>query len=329
MLIFAVQCLLGKYCKANLIMLEKETISTNINEEKWIGVVGAKLCLGSGKNGAQYGPDAMRKMGIIERIGQYAGVVDFGDIAQSEAVCDAQSDPKLKYLEQVAEFNHKLSDKVHEILEQEKFSLVLGGDHSLAIGSVAGTIRKFGDNLGLIWIDAHADINTDETSPTGNIHGMPIASLLGLGSKALTDIAKNHRLSAENVLIIAARDIDSGEEMIISENNVSLLKMSQISQEGIESICKQVNEIISGWGVDNIHLSIDIDSLDSELVPGTGTPVADGLSVDELNRLIDTIMATRKVKCADVVELNPMLDSTDGTTQKTIDIVEYLVSKIN
>ena len=254
---------------------------------------------------------------------------DFGDILQSDAERDPQSEERLKHLEQIAEFNGKLSDKVHEILEQEKFSLVLGGDHSLAIGSVAGTIRKFGDNLGLIWIDAHADINTDETSPTGNIHGMPIASLLGLGSKALTDIAKNQRISADKVMIIAARDIDSGEEMIISENNVSLLKMSQINQEGIESICKQVNEIISGWGVDNIHLSIDIDSLDSELVPGTGTPVADGLSVDELNKLIDTIMATRKVKCADVVELNPMLDSTDGTTQKTIDIVEYLVSKIN
>ena len=310
-------------------MLEKETISTNINEEKGIGVVGAKLCLGSGKNGAQYGPDAMRKMGIIERIGQLARVEDFGDILQSDAERDPQSEERLKHLEQIAEFNGKLSDKVHEILEQEKFSLVLGGDHSLAIGSIAGTIRKFGDNLGLIWIDAHADINTDETSPTGNIHGMPIASLLGLGSKALTDIAKNQRIAADKVMIIAARDIDSGEEMIISENNVSLLKMSQISQEGIESICKQVNEIISGWGVDNIHLSIDIDSLDSELVPGTGTPVADGLTVDELNKLIDTIMATRKVKCADVVELNPMLDSTDGTTQKTIDIVEYLVSKIN
>ena len=329
MLIFAVQCLLGKYCKANLIMLEKETISTNINEEKGIGVVGAKLCLGSGKNGAQYGPDAMRKMGIIERISQYAGVVDFGDIAQSEAVCDAQSDPKLKYLEQVAEFNHKLSDKVHEILEQERFSLILGGDHSLAIGSVSGTIRKFGDNLGLIWIDAHADINTDETSPTGNIHGMPIASLLGLGSKKLTDIAANNRIAADKVMIIAARDIDSGEEQIIKQNGISLLRMSQISQEGIEKTCNQVREIISGWGVDNIHLSIDIDSLDSTLVPGTGTPVADGLTIDELNRLIDTIMATHKVKCADVVELNPMLDSTDGTTQTTMDIVEYLVSKIN
>ncbi|MBR4999871.1 MAG: arginase, partial [Rikenellaceae bacterium] len=299
------------------------------NAEKEVGVVGAKLCLGSGKNGAQFGPDAMRRMGVIERIGQLARVEDFGDILQSDAERDPQSEERLKHLEQIAEFNGKLSDEVHEILEQEKFSLVLGGDHSLAIGSIAGTIRKFGDNLGLIWIDAHADINTDETSPTGNIHGMPIASLLGLGSKALTDIAKNQRISADKVMIIAARDIDSGEEMIISENNVSLLKMSQISQEGIESICKQVNEIISGWGVDNIHLSIDIDSLDSKLVPGTGTPVADGLTVDELNKLIDTIMATRKVKCADVVELNPMLDSTDGTTQKTIDIVEYLVSKIN
>ncbi len=317
--------------------MENKSQSSEQNEEKIadrqicnISILGAKSSLGSGKNGAQFGPEAMRKLDVLKRIGQYVQVEDCGDMVQNDAEGCQQQNPRLKYLEQIAEFNHKLSDQVYRIFEQERFPLVLGGDHSLAIGSVSGAIRKFGKNLGLIWIDAHADINTDATSPTGNIHGMPIASLLGLGSKELTDIAANNRLSAENVLIIAARDIDSGEETIISENNVSLLRMSQISQNGIDKICNQVRKIISGWSVENIYLSIDIDSLDSTLVPGTGTPVADGLTIDELNRLIDTITQSRKVRGAEVVELNPLLDTPDQMTAKTsVDIVEYLVSKLN
>lgn len=221
------------------------------------------------------------------------------------------------------EVNTTLAQQVYSSLTSHSFPFVVGGDHSLGLGSISGA-SKYYNKLAVIWVDAHGDINTPETSPTGNIHGMPLAAAMGLGYKGLTDLYyEGIKVSPENVFIIGARDLDEGEEQLIKEMNLNVYSTEDIKFRGIDNILEEIYETLINNQVDAVHLSFDIDCLDSDLVPGTGTPVKDGMSTDQAKYLLRYLMSTNLVKSLDFVELNSALDKDDSTADLVIDLIDW------
>ena len=238
------------------------------------------------------------------------------------------SNPKLKYLDQVVSANNGLAVKVLSALENNTLPFIVGGDHSLALGSIAGASKFLGNDLAVIWIDAHGDINTEETSPSGNIHGMPLAASMGIGYKKLTSIFfDDFKIKPENVFILACRDLDAGEIALIDELNINVWTNEDINVKGTDVVVNELLSIIKEKNIENIHLSYDIDCLDPEYVPGTGTPVTDGLSFGESKILLESILGTSLVRSIDFVEYNPDLDKNNRTKETCIELLK-LISKI-
>lgn len=291
-------------------------------------IIGAANTLGCGKDGVQFGPKSIRDAQLINRLKKYnISIEDHGDI---ETICDTHvaDNDKLKNIVPITEFCKKLADAVQTAYQDGFFPLVLGGDHSLGIGSVAGASRVFGaDDLCVIWIDAHTDINTQDTSPTGNIHGMTLASLLGYGCEQLTSICgKDPKVKAENIIYIASRDVDPGEQQIIRSNGIAMFSAKDIEQYGVNEIAYKIKSHINKLKTQNIYLSIDIDVLDPHIAPGTGVPVPNGINPEMLYEFTDTIINTGKVKGIELVEVNPLLDiSTNPTAKLAVDIIDHIV----
>ena len=295
-----------------------------------IDIIGACQTLGCGKDGVQYGPNSIRQNGLLNRLKIHnIDINDIGDIHNNdEIVC--QPNPKLKNYEPIADFCERLAQTVHKSFQHGNFPLVLGGDHSLGIGSVCGAARAFGDDICIIWIDAHTDINTQDTSPTGNIHGMTLASALGMGNEQLSSICgKGQKIKAKNIIYIASRDIDKGEADIIKQNGITVFHMDNIISEGVDNIVERIGYHISNMSASKIYLSIDIDVIDPKIAPGTGVPVPNGINVETLLKFIDVIARTGKVKGAELVEVNPTIDDENGTTTiLAINIIEYLITRV-
>lgn len=295
-----------------------------------INIIGAAQTAGCGRDGAQYGPKALRENGLIDRIASLGILVkDSGDGYNNETILG--SDGRLKNIEQITEFSERLSGMVYKSLNAGDLPLVIGGDHSLGIGSVCGASKAFGaDDLCVIWVDAHADINTQDTSPTGNVHGMSLASLLGYGDQALANICGSEpKIKAQNIIYVGSRDIDAGEQEIIAREGISVFSTKAIKQEGVEQIALCLAERLSGITPNNIYLSIDIDVVDPDLAPGTGVPVTEGLTPEEVITLLDVIVQTGKVKGIELVEVNPLMDTEDKRTVKiAIDIIEHLLKRL-
>lgn len=294
-----------------------------------ITIIGAAQTLGCGKDGVQYGPDALRDNGLIEQLLQNNITLnDIGNIYNNSTI-KSSDNQQLKNIEKIADFNNRLSDVVYNVFNTGCFPLVIGGDHSIGIGSVCGASKAFGlDDICVIWIDAHTDINTQDTTPTGNVHGMSLASVIGKGCKTLTNICgENPKIRPQNIIYIASRDIDEGEQKIINDNNITVLHMNEIVNEGIDNVIVRLKNILNNLSVSNIYLSIDIDVLDPEIAPGTGVPVPNGINLQQLYGLIDAIAQTKKIKGAELVEVNPMLDTKDKKTALVaINIICYLIN---
>lgn len=296
-----------------------------------LNIIGACQTLGCGRDGVQYGPDSLRENGLIEKLkNQNISITDSGNIYNDESIV-CLSNKKLKNYEKIADFCNRLADKVSHSLSEGFFPLVLGGDHSLGIGSVCGAAKALnGDDLCVIWIDAHTDINTQDTSPTGNIHGMTLASALGLGDEKLSSICgRGAKIKAQNIVYIASRDIDEGEAEIIKDNNITVFHMNDIVTEGIDKISERIYNHLMNLAASKIYLSIDIDVIDPQIAPGTGVPVPNGIDKHTLLKFIDVIARTKKIKGAELVEVNPTIDDENNTTSYlAIDIIDYLISKV-
>ena len=299
--------------------------------ELTINVIGAAQTAGCGRDGAQYGPTALRAEGLVDRLKSLGlAVKDTGDGYNNKTI-PTDSNSRLKNIEQINEFSQRLCDVVYNSLQLGEFPLVIGGDHSLGIGSVCGASQAFGaDNLAVIWVDAHTDINTQETSPTGNVHGMSLASLLGYGEKALANICGSvPKIKPQNIIYIGSRDIDAGEQEIIEREGISVFGMKEIVRDGVKEVSRRLQKRLNDLHVSNIYLSIDIDVIDPLIAPGTGVPVPDGMTPEQLYKLLNVIMGTKIVKGAELVEVNPLIDHTDKrTTLLALDIIEYLASKL-
>ena len=292
-----------------------------------ISIIGMPLFYGCDRPGVEKGPEELRKSNLIDIFEENHTVYDLGDIEVEKANAEDKflSNSKLKYLDQVVNANNNLATKVLEALENNTLPFIVGGDHSLALGSIAGSSQFLGNDLAVIWIDAHGDINTHETTPSGNIHGMPLAASMGIGYEKLTSIFfNNFKVKPENVFILACRDLDEGEIELIDKLDINVWTNQDINNKGIDKVVKELLSLISSKNIKNIHLSYDIDCLDPEYVPGTGTPVSDGLSFSESKSLLESILGTSLVKSIDFVEYNPDLDQNNRTKETCIELLKLI-----
>ena len=294
-----------------------------------ISIIGMPLFYGCDRPGVEKGPDELRNNNLIDIFEENHTVYDLGniDVEYIHPENKYLTNSKLKYLDQVVKANNGLASQVLNALENNTLPFIVGGDHSLALGSLAGSSKFFGDDLGVIWIDAHGDINTHETSPSGNIHGMPLAASMGIGYEKLTSIFFNKfKIKPENVFILACRDLDKGELELIDELNIKIWINKTIKEKGISTVTSELLDCIKEKNLKNIHLSYDIDCLDPEYVPGTGTPVENGLNFEESKTLLEGIFSTSLVRSMDFVEFNPDLDINGKTTETCVELLK-LISK--
>lgn len=292
-----------------------------------INLIGVPIFYGCDKPGVDLGPDTLRKNGLLELFEREHSITDLGNISVNNISSDEKfvCNSKMKYISEVKRINENLADKVYNSLNDNNFPLIVGGDHSLALGSVAGAAKYFKEDFAIIWIDAHGDINTDESSPSGNIHGMPLAASMGIGNDHLTTLySANSKVNSKNVYILGARDLDEGELKLIEEKSLNVWTMNNIKEKGLINCLDELISKLNKSKVNNIHLSFDIDSLDPEFTPGTGTPVNDGLTLEAGKKIINTILSTKKVKSLDFVEFNPTLDDTDTTLNTCFELLREI-----
>ncbi|EDL64463.1 arginase [Bacillus sp. SG-1] len=292
--------------------------------KKNISIIGVPMDLGQMRRGVDMGPSAIRYAGVAERLENLGHTInDLGniEIAQPERVHTSNS--HLRNLRAVAEGNHKLADKVDEVIKGDDFPLVLGGDHSIAIGTLAGVSKHY-ENLGVIWYDAHGDLNTSETSPSGNIHGMPLAVSLGIGDESLTSIGGySPKVKPENIVIIGARSLDEGERELIKERGIKVFTMHEVDRMGMTKVMEEAINYLKDK-TDGVHLSLDLDGLDPADAPGVGTPVLGGISYRESHLAMEMLAESHLITSAEFVEVNPILDDKNRTASVAVALMGSL-----
>ena len=284
--------------------------------KKEISVIGVPMDLGQTRRGVDMGPSAIRYAGIAERLEDLGyKVSDLGDIHLANGR-SMVGDEQVETVGLVADINHKLAVKVNEMMEEGDFPLILGGDHSIAMGSLAG-IAKHYKNLGVIWYDAHGDLNTFETSPSGNAHGMPLAASLGLGHPKYTEILDySPKIKPENIVLIGARALDEGEKKLIKELNIKVYSMHEIDRLGMTRVMEETIAYLKKC--DGVHLSLDLDGLDPADAPGVGTPVYGGISYRESHLAMEMLAEADIITSAEFVEVNPILDEKNRTASLAV-----------
>jgi arginase len=282
-----------------------------------VHVHGVPLDLGGGRRGVDMGPSAVRIAGIGERLAQMGCVVvDKGDLAAPIPETQVERDPQKKYIREIARVCTKLYQQVYQTLTEGALPIVLGGDHSLAAGSV-GAAADFaaanGSEIGLLWIDAHGDMNTPATSSSGNVHGMPLAALLGPEPSELSKIGqRSPKVRADRTVLIGVRNLDDREKERIREAKVNVFTIKDIDRHGIAVVMKRALAI-AGKDTSGIYVSFDLDVCDPTIAPGVGTPVKGGLDYREAHMVMEMVADSGRLSGLDLVEVNPILDSQNQT----------------
>jgi len=295
--------------------------------EKKIGILGVPMDLGQGRRGVDMGPSALR-YGRLESALSAIGlaVEDLGDIevpVVESLHLDAVHGGGMVYLEAIAGVCEAAAHLL-SALPSTVFPIVLGGDHSIAMGSVTGCGR--GERTGVLWIDAHGDFNTADTSPSGNIHGMPLAALCGLGHPRLVDLGSpGAKLRPEDVVLIGVRDLDGGERRLLRQAGVTVYTMKEVDQLGIPRIAEQALARLGN--LPRLHVSLDADVLDPGVAPGVGTPVAGGLTYREAHLLMELLADAGCITSLDLVEVNPILDRENHTARMMVELAASLLGK--
>ena len=286
-----------------------------------IDVIGVPIDLGADRRGVDMGPSAIRYAQLQTRLEELGySVSDTGNIEVPIAEMCSIRDAHLKYLDCIIPVSRRVSGAVSTSLQAGRFPLVLGGDHSLALGSVRGAARQ--RRVGVLWVDAHADFNTPQTTPSGNIHGMPLAALCGLGEPSLVQLWDEPCpvVDARRVAVIGARDLDGGEKANLQQAGVMVQSMEQIDREGLVGVMEKALQHILR-DTDGLYLSFDMDSLDPRHAPGVGTPVAAGLTQREAHLICEMVAETGKLMGMDMVEVNPILDLQNQTAHLAMDLI--------
>ena len=287
-----------------------------------IDLIGVPLDFGAGRRGVDMGPSAVRYAGLrpgLEALDHH--VHDLGNLQVPVAETCQPGDDCLKYLDPIVGVAQRLADIVAGSIAAGRVPLTIGGDHSLSLGSVMGAAR--GRGLGLIWIDAHGDFNTIETTPSGNIHGMPLAAIAGYGDERLITLAGTEpagpKVAPANIAIVGARDLDPGERLLLERAGVAVFSMEAIDRLGIYETMRRAIAVVAR-GTDGIYLSIDLDSVDPVFAPGVGTPIPGGLTFREAHLAVEMAADTGKLAGVDVVEVNPILDIQNTTGRLAVQL---------
>jgi arginase len=278
-----------------------------------VTIVGAPLDLGQGRRGVDMGPSAIRYAGLEERLASFGcTVVDRGNLQTTEPEALSVGDESARFLSEILDACAGLATLVADVVADGGMPLVLGGDHSIALGTLAGLRRAAGVPGGVIWIDAHGDLNTPETSPTGNVHGMPLAAALGLAGDRFSHASLGlPAVDPRRVVLLGVRSLDPAERSLIRETGIRAITMTEIDRIGIERAVQEAIDRASGPGF--VHVSLDLDALDPEIAPGVGTPVKGGLTYREAHLACEDLAESGLVGSLELVEVNPILDRENAS----------------
>jgi arginase len=296
-----------------------------------VTLIGVPLDLGAGRRGVDMGPSAFRVAEVDSRIRELGyEVEDWGDLQVKIQETQGPGDPRLKYLKEILEVCESLRERVGEALATGGVPVVIGGDHSVAIGTIAGLARHYRkrrEKVGLVWFDAHADANTAETSPSGNIHGMPLAVALGLGAPSLVNLAGfSPMVDGQRAALVGIRDVDPAERGNVKASGIGAFTMRDIDERGMRSVMEEAIKRAS-TGTAGIHVSFDLDAMDPDEAPGVGTPAPGGISYREAHLAMEMLADTGKVLSAEFVETNPILDHGNGTARLGVELLASLLGK--
>ena len=286
-----------------------------------VAVIGGTLDLGAGRRGVDMGPSAIRYAGLEQQLSDKlpVRVTDAGNVISPVAETTVMGDEKARYLGQILDLCDRLSGLVAEAAERGALPLVLGGDHSVALGSLVGMAKARGAG-GVVWVDAHGDLNTPETSPTGNVHGMVLAAALGVAGDAFQrDGWPLPAVDPDKVALVGVRSLDDGERRLLRELDAKIFTMSEVDRMGVEPCMREALAHASGAGF--LHVSLDMDVVDPDYAPGVGTPVRGGLSYREAHLAMETVAESGLIDSMDVVEVNPILDRENATGQLAVELV--------
>jgi arginase len=291
---------------------------------KKIRVIGVPLDLGQSRRGVDMGPSAVRVAGLEARLEALGHVVeDGGNVSVAIAEQKKEGHPHAKYLKEITATCAKHAEQVIKTLESGKVPIVLGGDHSVAAGTVAGVAefyRRQNQKIGLIWIDAHSDINTPESSPSGNVHGMPLAAIMGLGPPELANILNfSPKVSPENCVLVGVRDIDAVEKENVRKAGIEVFTMRDIDERGMRTVMEEALRM-AGRGTAGYHISLDMDWVDPEDAPGVGTPVRGGATYREAHLAMEIIADDGRMLSFEIVEVNPVIDEHNRTAELAVEL---------
>jgi arginase len=298
---------------------------------KNVTFIGVPLDLGAGRRGVDMGPSAFRVAEIHARVKELGyDVKDAGDLEVSIPETQEAGNPRMKYLKEIKQTCERLRDEVTKVLEGGGTPVILGGDHSLAMGSIAGLSRyhqKRKEKMGLIWFDAHGDSNTAETSPSGNIHGMPLAVALGLGAPELVNLSGScPMVDGSRAAVVGLRDVDGPERANLRASGIAAYTMRDIDERGMRAVMEEaIKRALNGTA--GIHVSFDLDAMDPDYAPGVGTPVPGGFSYREAHLAMEMLADTGKVLQVELVEANPILDHRNGTASLGVELLTSVLGK--
>ena len=296
-----------------------------------ITVIGAPLDLGAGRRGVDMGVSAVRFANLGQRLAELGyKVEDFGNIAVEQPERVSAGPRNARYLPQIANACTRLAERVGAALARGRMPLVIGGDHSIAMGTVSAAAKHFRrrkKRLGLLWIDAHPDMNTPQTTPSGNVHGMPLACLIGMGPRKLTHLLGfAPKVDPKNVALVGIRDVDALEKPHVKNSGVRAFTMRDIDERGMRTVMEEALEI-AGAGTEGFHVSLDMDAVDPQIGPGVGTPVRGGLSYREAHLAMEMIGDRGRMTSMDVVEVNPIFDEANRTALLAVELVMSAMGK--
>jgi arginase len=292
---------------------------------KNVAIIGAPLDLGAGRRGVDMGPSAIRVAGLNARVAALGyHVDDLGNVETAQPESSQPGPPSAKFLHQIADTCRQLSRRVESVARQGKLPLVLGGDHSVAAGTIAGLARlhaKRKKKIGVIWIDAHTDMNTPRTSPSGNVHGMPLACVVGFGPEELVNLAGfSPMVDPSHCVLVGIRDVDMAEREIVRKAGVNVYTMREVDELGMRTVMAKAIEH-AGGGTAGFHVSFDMDGVDPSIAPGVGTPVRGGLSYREAHLAMEMIADSGGMLSMEVVEVNPVIDEGNKTAVLAVELI--------
>ena len=294
-----------------------------------IRIIGAPTDYGANRRGVDMGPSAIRYAGLAEELDSLdRNCSDAGDLTVPRAE-ERQPDANAvggdaKFIREVREVNKRLAESVAETIDEGAFPLVLGGDHSIAIGTMNGASRDA--DIGVVWFDAHGDFNTPGSSPSGNVHGMPLAAVLGYGEFEEIEWARAPGIEPENVALVGLRDLDDSERVAIRESDVTAFTMSDIDERGVGPVTNEALEIATD-GTESVHVSLDLDWLDPKEAPGVGTPVRGGVTYREAHAAMEIVASHGELRSLELVEVNPILDERNETANLATELAASAFGK--